>query len=212
MQPLDRHPTEPAAEITVTGSVIPIRSDPNRMSKLNIPIDSSRRNSDTSHIFPTTVTALRVFHVDHKAVEPCRPSLQRGNRAALDTLLGLCGKGLRVAYQERGVHLGALAPRDGWVPSPGSSAQHLRRCRWAKGHETSTMYLRRPRETRWSGGQVAGQYISQPSRAGGWRLRGSADAPDEHVDKVQCIRARAVTPSRTTSSCELRRQKRSARP
>lgn len=64
----------------MTGSVIPIRSNPNRMSKLNIPIDSSRRNSDTSHIFPTAVTAPRVFHVDHKAVEPCRPPLQRGNQ------------------------------------------------------------------------------------------------------------------------------------
>lgn len=147
MQPLHRHPTEPAAEITVTGSVIPIRSNPNRMSKLNIPIDSSRRNSDTSHIFPTAVTAPRVFHVDHKAVEPCRPPLQRGNRTAPDTLLGLCRKGLRGAYHERGVHLGELAPRDGWAPSPGSSAQRLRRRGWAKGHETSTMYLSRPRET-----------------------------------------------------------------
>ncbi|MBF5001506.1 hypothetical protein IRT45_30695 [Nocardia sp. BSTN01] len=37
------------------------------MSKLNIPIHSSRRNSDTSHIFPAAVTALRVFHDDNAA-------------------------------------------------------------------------------------------------------------------------------------------------
>lgn len=83
------------------------------MSKLNIPIDSSRRNSDTSHIFPTTVTALRVFHVDHKAVEPCRPPLQRGNRTVAyhETRAGFGGKS-RSHGQDEVVSLTAVGVQD----------------------------------------------------------------------------------------------------